>query len=639
MKKRLVPIFSFLIPAIILAFLLFGLAQQAAQAATFTVTKTADSNDGTCNADCSLREAVTTTDHGDIVRFDSSLAGMTFTVNTTIGIDKNIIIDGSTLSQRPVIQMIGAQTIFTATSTATLNALILKDGQATVGGAIHNNGNLTINNSDFTNNQAAQGGAIFNEGRLAIYNSTFSNNQADFGGAIHNKLAISSASPLDTYTRISESVFAQNSAVHGGAIFNEFDIDYTAPPSPEATNSIQNIAGASTLGYVEILGSRIANNSASQNGGGITTFVWQEEIAPTESVQDVTGAGGIPVHGVVYIAQSEIAENTAVSYGGGIHNTVITPTLSTPTESPAGIPTYGGIAAVLIERTTIDGNSAEFGGGISNKTAPIPGPQAATALPSENIFVNISQSLIQNNLADAGGGFYMGTDILPPAETTQPTAVSGTGIPDVVISQSTFAHNSAATGGGIEIRSGHLVAVNSTFSGNIGSFGAAVYNASNSELWHTTTYTNTVELASTAIQGIATHGSIYNSGNLTLVNSIIGGTNGPANEDCVNNGGNVTNTSNIILDGTSCGVAAITIDPMLEPLGYYSGYTPVHHLGPGSSAVDVADAAGCGYYLVNNRDQRGILRPPPDGDKGSTCDIGAVEYAVLPTYLPLILKQ
>ncbi|BCS31019.1 hypothetical protein TBR22_A02180 [Luteitalea sp. TBR-22] len=36
-----------------------ALAATAASAATFTVTKTADTNDGTCNADCSLREAIT----------------------------------------------------------------------------------------------------------------------------------------------------------------------------------------------------------------------------------------------------------------------------------------------------------------------------------------------------------------------------------------------------------------------------------------------------------------------------------------------------------------------------------------------------------------------------------------------------
>src|SRR2546421_724690 len=41
----------------IVAALALGLAAPAA-AAPFTVSKTADTNDGTCNADCSLREAI-----------------------------------------------------------------------------------------------------------------------------------------------------------------------------------------------------------------------------------------------------------------------------------------------------------------------------------------------------------------------------------------------------------------------------------------------------------------------------------------------------------------------------------------------------------------------------------------------------
>lgn len=44
----------FLLAALLLA---FGLFAGVARAATFTVSKTADTNDGTCNADCSLREA------------------------------------------------------------------------------------------------------------------------------------------------------------------------------------------------------------------------------------------------------------------------------------------------------------------------------------------------------------------------------------------------------------------------------------------------------------------------------------------------------------------------------------------------------------------------------------------------------
>ena len=44
--------------ALLLVLGLLVLPVQPASAATFTVTKTADTNDGTCNADCSLREAI-----------------------------------------------------------------------------------------------------------------------------------------------------------------------------------------------------------------------------------------------------------------------------------------------------------------------------------------------------------------------------------------------------------------------------------------------------------------------------------------------------------------------------------------------------------------------------------------------------
>lgn len=45
------------------------------QAATFTVSKTADTADGTCNSDCSLREAITAANSAvgdDIVAFSAT---------------------------------------------------------------------------------------------------------------------------------------------------------------------------------------------------------------------------------------------------------------------------------------------------------------------------------------------------------------------------------------------------------------------------------------------------------------------------------------------------------------------------------------------------------------------------------------
>ena len=51
-------------------------------AASLTVTKTADTNDGVCNSDCSLREAIATAGVGDTITFDSSLSGQTIYLAT-----------------------------------------------------------------------------------------------------------------------------------------------------------------------------------------------------------------------------------------------------------------------------------------------------------------------------------------------------------------------------------------------------------------------------------------------------------------------------------------------------------------------------------------------------------------------------
>lgn len=50
-----------------------------ANAADWMVTKSSNSNDGACDADCSLREAVAAADSGDTVIFNSYLIGQTFT--------------------------------------------------------------------------------------------------------------------------------------------------------------------------------------------------------------------------------------------------------------------------------------------------------------------------------------------------------------------------------------------------------------------------------------------------------------------------------------------------------------------------------------------------------------------------------
>ena len=81
------------------------LAAGAASADTFTVTSTADTDDGTCDADCTLREAINAANANtgaDIIDF-SVPAGSTITLGTSLAnIDGDLDIDGTTATSLEV---------------------------------------------------------------------------------------------------------------------------------------------------------------------------------------------------------------------------------------------------------------------------------------------------------------------------------------------------------------------------------------------------------------------------------------------------------------------------------------------------------------------------------------------------------
>jgi hypothetical protein len=102
-----------------------------------------------------------------------------------------------------------------------INQLVLKNGKGKGaitknGGAIYNEGTLTIKRSSFINNIInGNGGAIYNVGNLTITNSTFSGNSASLGGGIHNN---NSSATID----ITNCTFFDNNATNeGNAIRNE----------------------------------------------------------------------------------------------------------------------------------------------------------------------------------------------------------------------------------------------------------------------------------------------------------------------------------------------------------------------------------------------------------------------------------
>lgn len=255
-------------------------------AATFTVTKTADSNDGTCDADCSLREAITAANNAagdDIVAFDAMVFGTAQTVNVTLGEiifgeNGTLTINGTGANLLTIDGNLTSRIFKTiAGVVATINDLKLTRGNGVgsvannSGGAIYNDfGTLTLNNLIITQSTATNGGGIRNSGGgsiLNINNCVISNNTAttSSGGGMQN---------FSTSTvNIKNSTFVGNTSggtTGGGG--GQFNGTVRITNSTFANNTAPNGSGGGmqSNGSNQIItNSTFSGNSSGSNGGGI----------------------------------------------------------------------------------------------------------------------------------------------------------------------------------------------------------------------------------------------------------------------------------------------------------------------------------------------------------------------------------
>jgi hypothetical protein len=188
--------------------------------------------------------------------------------------------------------------IFNQGNLTIANDVFSNDSAVVFGGAIYNiGGTATITNSTFANNTATNGlgGAIDNAGALAVTNSTFTGGDAFQGGAIDNKSGGSLV--------VTNSSFSLNVAIMGGAIFN--DATATVYGSTIANNTA--VSGSTTSvtsfdggaiandlnGVMTLTNSTIANNAASQAGGGIVNVGVLTAVNDTIAYNTTaTGSGG-----------------------------------------------------------------------------------------------------------------------------------------------------------------------------------------------------------------------------------------------------------------------------------------------------------------------------------------------------------
>ena len=332
----------------------------------------------------------------DIAMTDDEAAGF---VNGVI-INKDIVIDGKghTIDAKNLGRIFSIGEGFTVTLT---NATLI-NGKADKGGAIYNDGSLTLSDVKLSDNAAdSYGGAVFNNGELVVSDSVFDSN--------------------DIVNRGSASV-----DYGGAAIYNWYDGTLTVSGS-NFTNNIKNykngdrlVGAIATIGDATISDSCFVNN-AGRWGGAITT---SGALIAGDGVNTLTVSGSTfkengGLYGAgIFVAGSDFTvsdcvfdKNTAFGKGNMTPNNNNGAAIEVTDTNKAIAGTIAG--------SKFTNNKAQYGGAID--------------ICEGNI--KITDSEFVNNSADVEGGAI---DI---------NTVNGN--PEVSISDSKFINNSASYGGAI----------------------------------------------------------------------------------------------------------------------------------------------------------------------------------------------
>ena len=320
----------------------------------------------------------------------------------------------------------------------TLTNVTLTNGNATVGGAIYNFGNLDLVHVNFVNNTAKYGGAIMNYAYgLVLDDSTFTNNTAKIGGAIYNS--------ADCFV-VGNSTFANNTATsNGGVIFN-YGIGFVVGNSTFVNNSAADGAGAilnGGRGFV-VGNSTFANNTATSKGGAIYNygigFVVGNSTFANNTAED---AGAVYNEGDnSVVGNSTFVNNTATSIGGAIiNNGKLVVDNSAFEDNAANY--YGGAIFnwddLQVTNSAFDGNDIL----VRNIRAMDNVDHGGAAIYNwKNGKLDISKSNFTNNIKN-----YKNGDRLVGAVAT---------IGDATISDSYFVNNSGRWGGALSVMGGEF---------------------------------------------------------------------------------------------------------------------------------------------------------------------------------------
>ena len=478
-----------------------------------------------------LRNAIglvtgTLTLNQNVVMTDDEAANF---VNGVI-INKNIRIDGKghTIDARDLGRIFSIGEGFTVTLT---NATLI-NGKAAEGGAIYNDGSLTLSDVKLSDNAAdSYGGAVFNNGHLVVSDSVFDSN--------------------DIVNRGSASVD------YGGAAIYNWKEGTLKVTNSNFTNNIKNykngdnlVGAITTIGNATVGGSNFVNNSGRWGGAISATGAELRKNSSTLTVSNTIFrdnaalyAGAVYIWGSNYnIADCVFDNNTAFGKGNMTPNNNNGGALVVSQVSKFNEPITGTISG-----SKFTNNKAQYGGAayfnkgfvtitdsvFENNMATAEGGAVGFSRASvKDLVVSINNSSFVGNKAPVAGAIFTNVDSkITNSNFTKNTASKGGAVLNengakLTVDNSTFKDNAADSYGGAVLNNGELIVTNSVFDANdilnrgsagVDHGGAAIYNWENAKLdISKSNFTNNIK---NYVNGDRLVGAVTTIGNATIRDS------------------------------------------------------------------------------------------------------------------------
>ena len=487
--------------------LLAALASPALPAVTFTVSKTADTNDGICDADCSLREAVRAanqTPGNDTIALPTGVFAITmigsdelagagdFDIQDSVTIAgagrSATFVDGGNVDRIFHVDPEGDGNI-----AVILRDLVVRNGNQQFGGAIFNRALLTLDRADIRDSTALNGGCLFaSERTVTLLDARVIGCRATTTGSTSNGFGAGIFVAAGSVTSTGSSLTGNQASRNGGAV-------YLAAGSASFTGGDfgTNAAGGQG-GAIEATGagttlttSSSFNTNTANDGGAISIL-----NGPTATVTGATftgnsatgidfGGGGAIFNfdGVLNVSSSTFTGNDSLGEGGGAI------TIGGPTGAMLSVTgsTFTSNEAIKHDGSQLPGSSPSLGGAIlvtagstsmisgSTFEQNIAGLSGGALYVDQNTIITIADSRIANNVAQTffGGAILNeGTTTVIRSTLEGNTAVQHSGaissaVGSTTIDSSTVRGNSAPSAGALgNFNSSALRIVNSTVSGN-----------------------------------------------------------------------------------------------------------------------------------------------------------------------------